>query len=501
MPLKVYISSTYEDLKEYRKAVYDALRKIRADAIAMEDYVAQHQRSLQKCLEDVASSDMYVGIFAWRYGYIPNNNKENPDNLSITELEYRKAKEKGIPCLIFLLKNTDEWPLEFIDGKVESGKSRDNIIRLRNDLKVNHTISFFKTPADLVEDTITAIFKIVNELKEKEYNKSDPLSMRDVIDENTLNISYTVIDLKQIPFEEALKKIATAINLKLSEENQNEILPFTPSDEFEGLKQQNKIFLYGDSGSGKSRTIYEITKNMIKNVPKIFVINPQNTEKGHKSERIPLHRLIVDLAIGEDIIIWDNFPSGLSHRDRESAKRVLELISGQMIKGLLIGLNPQYLTKYKDISLDIPDIFSFELRYSKRRIKEIILSYGNNITRFNFFFNKFIKPNIEPISKILWKNDPLPLTILDYYKEFIQKYEKSNVVDIVSETERWPGRKDYYKNQFYRLNNSKSFESEIEFLHTLKLSYQLGLSTTLSSINKLQKEIFDKEAQLNLFTV
>ncbi|HSF49783.1 MAG TPA: DUF4062 domain-containing protein [Nitrososphaeraceae archaeon] len=91
-----------EDLKEYREAVSHALRKVKAEVIAMENYVAQDQRPLQKCLEDVASSDIYIGIFALKYGYIPK--EDNPDCLSITELEYHKAKENGIPTLIFLLE-------------------------------------------------------------------------------------------------------------------------------------------------------------------------------------------------------------------------------------------------------------------------------------------------------------------------------------------------------------------------------------------------------------
>ena len=36
---KIYLSSTYSDLKEHREAVYRALRKMRHDVIAMEDYV------------------------------------------------------------------------------------------------------------------------------------------------------------------------------------------------------------------------------------------------------------------------------------------------------------------------------------------------------------------------------------------------------------------------------------------------------------------------------
>ena len=71
----------------------------------------KNQRPLQKCLQDVASSDIYVGIFAWRYGYIPDDKDENPNNLSITELEYRKAQEKGIASLIFLLDQSISPPL------------------------------------------------------------------------------------------------------------------------------------------------------------------------------------------------------------------------------------------------------------------------------------------------------------------------------------------------------------------------------------------------------
>ncbi|HAT44311.1 MAG TPA: hypothetical protein DCS90_04335 [Ktedonobacter sp.] len=86
---KIYISSTFADLKDYREKVYHALRQMHHDAIAMEDYVATDQRPLDRCLADVAACDLYIGIFAWRYGYIPP--KDNPEQKSITELEYRSV--------------------------------------------------------------------------------------------------------------------------------------------------------------------------------------------------------------------------------------------------------------------------------------------------------------------------------------------------------------------------------------------------------------------------
>ena len=86
---KIYLSSTYGDLKAYREGVYHTLRQMGYDAIAMEDYVATDKRPLEKCLQDVAACDLYVGLFAWRYGYVPSEG--NPEHKSITELEYRKA--------------------------------------------------------------------------------------------------------------------------------------------------------------------------------------------------------------------------------------------------------------------------------------------------------------------------------------------------------------------------------------------------------------------------
>jgi len=68
---RIYISSTYADLKDMREVVYHALRKMRHDVIAMEDYIATDKKPLDKCLADVAQCDIYIGIYAWRYGNIP----------------------------------------------------------------------------------------------------------------------------------------------------------------------------------------------------------------------------------------------------------------------------------------------------------------------------------------------------------------------------------------------------------------------------------------------
>ncbi|KPA11637.1 hypothetical protein MHK_008166 [Candidatus Magnetomorum sp. HK-1] len=135
---KIYISSTFEDLKVYRKAVYDVLNQLGHKVIAMEDYVASDKRPLQQCLTDVASCDIYIGLFAWRYGYIPPNNEK-----SITELEYQQATQNNIERLIFILDETASWPPNSIDI------DRTLIAQFKKQLMTNHMVQQFKTPDEL----------------------------------------------------------------------------------------------------------------------------------------------------------------------------------------------------------------------------------------------------------------------------------------------------------------------------------------------------------------
>ena len=104
-----------------------------------------------RCIEDVASCDLYLGIFAFRYGYIPPD--DNPEGRSITELEYRSAQENGIACLIFLLSDDAPWPR----AKMDKGTSADRIDALRQDLCDSHGVGFFENADELARKVNEAV--------------------------------------------------------------------------------------------------------------------------------------------------------------------------------------------------------------------------------------------------------------------------------------------------------------------------------------------------------
>ena len=152
--MRIYVSSTSRDLKDYREQAVRAIRRQGHEAVVMEDYVAEDRAPAEKCVADVANCDLYVGIVARRYGCVPKGQE-----LSITEMEYRQAVEDGIPVLAFLLHEEADWPEEFVD----TGEAGERIRALREELCESKVVDFFQTPTELRAKVAEAIGRFVHE--------------------------------------------------------------------------------------------------------------------------------------------------------------------------------------------------------------------------------------------------------------------------------------------------------------------------------------------------
>jgi hypoxanthine phosphoribosyltransferase len=166
---RIYISSTYADLKSQRKAVYEALFKMSHDVVAMEHYVAADERPLSKCLSDVENCDILVGIIAWRYGHRPQC-KENPHNYSITELEIRHALDKNIACLCFLLDEDESWEHNLTD----IGENGESVENLRKYLQNKRLVSKFRNDNSLVIQVVESVKQSVTALPHPDIEKLHP---------------------------------------------------------------------------------------------------------------------------------------------------------------------------------------------------------------------------------------------------------------------------------------------------------------------------------------
>jgi tetratricopeptide (TPR) repeat protein len=95
---KVYVSSTLADLKDEREAVMKWL--VDAGHQPVHSYRPDSEKVRESCLNDIDGCGLYVLILGHRYGFKPEEG--NPDNLSITHLEFRRAGQSKIPRVALL---------------------------------------------------------------------------------------------------------------------------------------------------------------------------------------------------------------------------------------------------------------------------------------------------------------------------------------------------------------------------------------------------------------
>ena len=153
MPSKkrVYVSSTFIDLKDHRAALKTALEKAQYDVECMEKYPAFDERPKDKCLADVAGCDAYVLLITHRYGFEPL--ADNPDAKSITQFEYEHAGRQGRPCLVFAVDEDHPWPPRFI----EKGTAGDKLDAFRKAVGLDHGVASFTTPDNLASQVLHAL--------------------------------------------------------------------------------------------------------------------------------------------------------------------------------------------------------------------------------------------------------------------------------------------------------------------------------------------------------
>lgn len=141
MAKNVFISSTSMDLQAYRIAVHDTILALEMLPNDMKYFGSRPGNALEVSLEQVRKADIFIGILARRYGYIPAG-----ETKSITELEYDEAVKKGIPLLMYVLDPDYEWNEEYIEA---DDAAQEKLQLFKDRIESNHVRRLFTTPESL----------------------------------------------------------------------------------------------------------------------------------------------------------------------------------------------------------------------------------------------------------------------------------------------------------------------------------------------------------------
>lgn len=149
---QIFISSTYEDLKEERDQAIKAVLEMGHIPVGMEMFSAADEEQWKLIARQIEETDYYVLIVGHRYG------SETTEGISYTEKEYDFAISKGVPTLGFIINDDAPWPKTNIDSNSRKKKKLDAFkVKVKGKL-----VHFWNNKEDLHGKISISLIKAMN---------------------------------------------------------------------------------------------------------------------------------------------------------------------------------------------------------------------------------------------------------------------------------------------------------------------------------------------------
>lgn len=171
---QVFVSSTYEDLKEERAAVAQCLLDIGCIPVGMEQFPASNMSQMDYIEKMLNECDYYILILAGRYGSV------DVDSIGFTEKEYDYAISKGIPVMSFVIDDIGKLP----NAKCESTeKLRAKLEAFRVKVCANMMVRFYKDIGSLQTSVVISLNQCIRDFPAKGWIRGDSVSSeKEVLD-------------------------------------------------------------------------------------------------------------------------------------------------------------------------------------------------------------------------------------------------------------------------------------------------------------------------------
>lgn len=151
---QVFISSTYEDLKEERMAVTQCLLDNDCIPVGMEQFPASGMSQMEYIEKILDDCDYYILIIAGRYGSL------DTDGVGFTEKEFDYAVSKGIPVISFIFKDIGKLISEKCERTVEG---QEMLKKFREKARSGRMVKFYTDIGSLREAVVTSINKSIRD--------------------------------------------------------------------------------------------------------------------------------------------------------------------------------------------------------------------------------------------------------------------------------------------------------------------------------------------------
>lgn len=183
---QVFVSSTYEDLREERHEVIQALLELDCIPAGMELFPATDDDQWSLIQRVIDECDYYIVIVGGRYGSI------GPQGISYTEQEYRYALQTGKPIIAFLHKTPSNIPA----GKTESeAESKKLLVEFRS-LVQKKVCKYWESPTELGSAVSRSLVRLIKTHPMPGWVRADK-AVATLAAEEMLRLRRTIDELKE----------------------------------------------------------------------------------------------------------------------------------------------------------------------------------------------------------------------------------------------------------------------------------------------------------------
>lgn len=171
---QVFVSSTYEDLKDERKEVSQGLLEINCIPAGMEMFPATSKEQWEVIKKVIDDCDYYLVIIAGKYGSIAES--EGGEEISYTEKEFDYAVSIGKPVIALIRSNVEDLTINKVERSIKKAKKLKLFIEKA---KKGRTVRFWDNKDNLKSSVISSLTYEIRENPQSGWIKPETTSDMD----------------------------------------------------------------------------------------------------------------------------------------------------------------------------------------------------------------------------------------------------------------------------------------------------------------------------------
>lgn len=183
---QIFISSTYVDLIEERRAVQETILSMYNIPIGMEMFSADDEEQWETIKDTIQSSDYYVVIIGHKCGSITK------EGISYTRKEYEYARSLGIPILGFIIHPDAPITRNAVEQDADKLRLLNDFINLAKE----RPIEWWRNKEELSKEVAIALQKQIAKGKRPGWIRADKFNLEETQSE-LVHMSKKIRELEQ----------------------------------------------------------------------------------------------------------------------------------------------------------------------------------------------------------------------------------------------------------------------------------------------------------------